>query len=293
MKLTESVVATLTYSDHFDFPLTVDELRSRLIATPISRTSLIRHIGLMLKAGSLARTSSYYHLPGRRSLVYRRRRLEKIAAPQLTRAGVLAERLGSLPGVKAVYLTGSLALKNAPNGSDIDFMIITYNDRLWTTRFLLTVYCSLFGLRRTPYSRNNSGKLCLNLFLSPISYTLSPIQRSLYTAYELVQAAPLYDPQNTHADLLAANPWIRAFLPNIILPVAPTRVKPPPNDKGLTLALFIEKIMYYLQLAYMRPKITREIVTPNSAFFHPRNPGKAVLRRLKIGELYNSMKIEN
>ena len=279
MKLREAVLATLTYSDHFSFPLTPEELHLRLIARPISRISLIRQIRPMVLSGLISRTGRYYHLPGREKLTARRDSLAASAVPQLMRARTLAARLGHVPGVHAVYLTGSLAVKNAPAGSDIDFMVITVPHRLWTTRLLLTAYCSLFGLRRTPHSQNNSGKLCLNLFLSPLSYLLSPNQRSLYTAYELVQALPLYDPHHTHPKLLAVNSWIHDYLPNFPMN---TRVKPSSSKLEHWKTGTLENFLYHLQLRYMRPRITREIITPHSAFFHPHDPGAKVLKKLAL-----------
>ncbi len=271
-----SILATLTYSDYFNFPLTVEELRTRLIGVSISRRVLTHELENMIKSSTIEHTGDFYHLFGRKFLISRREELEKHAVPQLARAHALANRLGSLPGVKAIFLTGSLAVKNAPEDSDIDFMVITENNRLWTTRFLLTIYCSLFGLRRTPNSKNNSGKLCLNLFLSPISYLLSPPQRSLYSAYELLQAVPLYDPQNTRSTLLAANPWINKYLPNFRLPSSrATRPKPQNWNTGI-----LEYCLYHLQLAYMRPKITREHITGTAAFFHPNNPGAEVTKKI-------------
>ncbi len=305
--LRRSILATITYSDYFNFPLTRRELHTRLIGISTSQIDLIHELHQMLKSSVIGHTGNFYYLPSRRLLIRRRLKLKAVAASQIIRARSLATRLGKLPGVRAVYLTGSLAVENAPIGSDIDFMIVTENGRVWTTRLLLTAYSQLFGLRRTPHSQNNAGKLCLNLFLSPVSYALPIPRRSLYTAYELLQAVPLYDPQNTRSDLLDANSWIHDYLPNWKGTVlAPKRTlldrrrgqRPSRDTEGgrrvlNVCARTLESLLYNLQLAYMRPKITREYITGTAAFFHPRDPSKAVFKRLEIGELYNSLKIEN
>lgn len=41
----------------------------------------------------------------------------------------------------------------------------------------------------------------------------------------------------------------------------------------------LEAIAYKLQLAYMKPKITLERVSPHFAFFHPRPTGEIVLKK--------------
>ncbi len=266
-----AILRTLKYSDHFGFPLTLKEIHTRLIGISISQISLIRQIRLMLKKETIFQTGDYYHLPGRSSLVSRRLNRAQLSAPQYVRAKSLAPQLARIPGVYAIYLTGSLAMSNSSHDSDIDLMIITKNGQLWTTRLLLTVYTSFLGLRRTPHSKSHSGKLCLNLYLSPTSYLLPRDRRSLYTAYELIQAVPLYDPYNTHSALLFANSWISSYLPNIPIPNPHFPQKQTNGDTGI-----LEYFFYKLQLSYMRPKLTREYITPDSAFFHPKNPAPKV-----------------
>lgn len=283
--ISRSVLQTLTYSDHFGFPLTIDEIYTRFVgADPCVRPLLIQTIGQMLKKNLIQQTGNYYHLPARESLVARRLRRAKISHKLLSRARALTNKLSSVPGVLAIYLTGSLAVGNTRGDADIDFMIITVNSRLWTTRLLLTLFTELFGLRRHPGSTRAAGKLCLNLYLSPLSYLLPPQKRSLYTAYELIQAVPLFDPQNTHSTLLAANPWIHSYLPNFVLPGAQRSdlVGCKPNQKPTRSDLIgiIEKFSYFIQKKYMQKKLTREYITPDSAFFHPNNPGVKVLRKL-------------
>ncbi len=276
MKLAQAIIATLTYSDHFGFPLTSSELHSRLIRVKATRAQLIRALA------HFPSTRGYYHLPGRSSLVTRRLRRAQLSAPLQSRARALATRLGHIPGVLAIYLTGSLAVSNSGPQSDIDLMVITGPGRLWTTRLLLTLYTSLRSWRRFPHSRHSSGKLCLNLFLSPASYLLPPSRRSLYTAYELIQAVPIYDPHHTHSNLLSANVWIHSYLPNFRPPHRTGGDLPALTTTRITPAYIFEKLAYALQLSYMRHRITREYITPDSAFFHPHDPGIPILRRLRL-----------
>lgn len=295
-----SILQTLAYSAHFGSPLTHTELRARLIHTPLSSRELSRHLPILLTQKLIEHTGNYYYLPGHRLLLARRLRRLRLSAPLQVRARSLASQLARLPGVLAIYLTGSLAMSNAHRDADIDFMIITHSHRLWLTRLILTLYCELFGLRRhapakliqakrgLPHKQNIAGKLCLNLYLSPISYTLPTHKRSLYTAYELIQAVPLYDPYDTRSALLVANSWIKNYLPNVILGSDLTGSTQPYryNERGRSdpkgLLEFIEFLCYRLQLSYMRPRLTREYITPDSAFFHPVDPGQPILRKLSL-----------
>ena len=279
MTLTQAVIKTLTYSDHFGFPLTGSEIFARLIKHRVrEREHLFRALQKLVDSRVITKTGKYYHLPGRSSLVARRRSRARSSQPLLTQARALASRLAHLPGVLAVYLTGSLAVQNSGNNADIDLMVITRDYKLWTTRLLLTLYTSLLGLRRTPGSHQNSGKLCLNLYLTPSSFSLPTSRQNLYTAYELVQAIPLHDPYNTHDHLLSANSWLTTYLPNFSFPQSSN--SPIFNIQYSIFSNYLESLLYHLQLLYMRPKITREYVTPGSAFFHPHDPGKVILSKL-------------
>ncbi len=279
--ISRAILQTLRYSDHFGFPLTVDEIYFRLVGEGSSRLLLIRNINKLLESSLIQKTDAYYHLPGRSSLVARRLKRAKLSNPLIARAQHLSSIFHSVPSILAIYLTGSLAVCNSSAASDIDLMIITQNHRLWTTRLLLTLYTSLLGLRRTPNSTKNTGKLCLNLYLTPKTYHLPPSKQNLYTAYELIQATPLYDPHNTHAQLLAANPWIHSYLPNVPAGPGPVGHNNLPTGPG-PIGHLIESLSYHLQLLYMKSKLTRELITPDAAFFHPHDPGVKALRGLSL-----------
>lgn len=282
--LAPAILRTLKYSNHFNFPLTLSELHSRLTASkPCTVAQVSKVLSNLLSKRSIARSRNFYYLPGHSSVVAQRLARHKLSTIQQARASVLAGKLGQLPGVLAVYLTGSLAMANSAVDDDIDFMIIAQNGRLWTTRLLLTIYTSLLGLRRTPHSTHNNGKLCLNLYLTPQAFHLPPHKQSLYTAYELIQAIPLYDPLGTRAELLSANPWIYNHLPNLKGTVPKRNAwlqakQGSSADEGTVpkVMRFIESLCYHLQLAYMRSRLTREYITKDSAFFHPHDPAPKV-----------------
>jgi D-beta-D-heptose 7-phosphate kinase/D-beta-D-heptose 1-phosphate adenosyltransferase len=226
----------------------------------------------MLQAHQLAKLGKYYFLPGQQSLVKQRNLNYSLSQPLRVYAVSLIPALTRITGVLAIYLTGSLAMNNTDGHDDIDLMVITQKNRLWTTRFLLTLYTTILGLRRQPHSHNIMGKLCLNLYLTPNAFALPSSRRSLYTAYELTQAVPLYDPYHTQSTLLLENSWLKEYLPNFSLPPAPAATFPTPKPS------LLEKIAYFLQYRYMRPKITREYITKDAAYFHPHDPS----RRIKL-----------
>lgn len=278
--LTHAIIATLRYSDHFAHPLTEAEIYPRLIKHSCTKRELNTSLNTLSLQGKIQQTGRFYHLPSRQEVIRLRQQREDHSRLLYSRALNLTRFLSKLPSILAVHLTGSLAVFNSDPGDDIDLLLITKSGRLWTTRLLLTFTTTALGLRRTPKSASYAGKLCLNLYLTPSSFSLPPSRRSLYSAYELIQAVPLYDPHDTRSHLLAANSWIYAYLPNF--PAIKTRLSPLPKTPTNSFLDKIESIAYSLQLSYMHRKITREHITPDSAYFHPRNPGSKILQKLKI-----------
>lgn len=278
MTLSRSIIDTLRYSNFFSYPLKENEIYSRLIKSTCSKREFKVVLNSLLLKGKIVKSGNFFYLPGRENLISLRRAREESSLSLHKKARSLAKQINKISGVLAIYLTGSLAVNNSQEDDDIDLLIVTHRGKLWTTRLLLTLYTSYKGLRRTPKSNFHAGKLCLNLYLTPDSYSLPTSKRTLYSAYELIQAIPLFDPHGTYHDLLSNNPWISKYLPNYKL-VSHNSL---PNLTTPTNYSIFERFAYFSQLLYMKNKITREYITPDSAFFHPRDPARTISRRLSL-----------
>ncbi len=200
------------------------------------------------------------------------------------RAAVLISKIST---VKFVGVTGSLAMMNSNRDSDIDLMIITKKDCLWTTRLLVyyTLYAKRYTLRK-PRSDNERDALCLNMWLDESDLVWDKKDRNIYTAHEIAQIVPLVNKNKTYEKFLYLNRWILNFWPNSLkmrFSFAIENCKFIGNCKleiGIFMTL-IEKIAHFIQYQYMRNKITREIISPTRAIFHPNDWGKKVLTKLK------------
>lgn len=273
MKPEEAILRTLRYSDHFNFPLTLKELRSRLVSIP-TPSDLTRKLANLEKRNLIAKTAKYYHLPGKEKIISLRLANNDFSLGKINYIKKIIAHISHTPFIMAVFITGSLAVLNSENNGDIDLMIVTSDNRLWLTRLLLTIYTSLFGLRRFPGEKESNNKLCLNLYLTPKSLTLPTHKRSLYTAYELIQALPIYDPLDIRSRLLTSNIWLKSYLPNFPRPsrshlVGQNKIT---NLRGVTLMDILNSLAFKIQYLYMKSKITREYITLDSAFFHPHDP---------------------
>lgn len=264
----QAILKTLAYADIFNYPLTAKEIHRWLISsTPIKLTNL--------NFKNISKTANYFHLPNRQSTLKLRRHRSQSSLQKLKIAQRIANYLKFIPTIKLIAITGTLSMNNSDKYDDIDLLIITKTNHLWTTRLLAIFLLELIGQRRRPDLKIgpiNSNKICLNLFLDESSLALSKSQRNLYTAHEVIQIKPIFDRRNTYQDFLNANSWVKRFLPNALTITLtgpdPVSVKNP-----------LESLAYKLQLKIMKKKRTREKISPHFAFFHPRPTSKIVLNQ--------------
>ena len=280
-KAKQAILKTLAYADIFNYPLTAKEIHHWLISsTPI------KLINLNFK--NIPKIANYFHLPSRQSTVKLRRHHAKSSLKKLKIAQRIANYLKFIPTIKLIAITGALSMNNSNEHDDIDLLIITKTNQLWTTRLISILFLELIGKRRRPGSElsasaaslevssepssSSKNKICLNLFLDESSLVLPKTKRNLYTAHEVVQIKPIFDRGNTYQDFLNANSWVKQFLPNALTTTL-TRTVP------VTVKNFLEPLAYKLQLKIMKKKRTREKISPHSAFFHPRPTNKIVLNQ--------------
>jgi hypothetical protein len=131
--LPQAILHTVAYSDVFDYPLTVGEIHRYLTGVKASSEEVVRAVG---EEGVVTRIGNYFTLPGREEIVHIRIQREARSRELMPRAIQYGRILGSLPYVRMVALTGSLAVLNISGNHDFDYMLVTEPGRLWTARAL-------------------------------------------------------------------------------------------------------------------------------------------------------------
>jgi predicted nucleotidyltransferase len=262
---------SVLYHDIFDFPLTFSEL------IKWSGASIPSSLG----SPSIIYKNGYYFIAGRNGIIYKRILRKRISDKKMEIAKRAAKILSFIPGVKMIAVTGSLAMGNSTDESDIDLMVITKKGSLWTTRLFAYFTIRLFSIRtRRPMDKAQKDKLCLNIWLDESDLSWPKKDRNVYSAHELGQIKPLVNKNRTYEKLLSKNMWILDFWPNSV------KVRKLENKRSLAKSEFggksglLEKVAFKLQCLHMRSKITRETITPSRALFHPQDWGKVVIERL-------------
>lgn len=247
-----SPLAAVVYADLFGYPLTVKEA----------------------ELWAIRKTREKYS-----------REKEKLALEGVT-------FLRKIPTVEAVFLTGSVVVKNATQKADADLMIITKPSTLWLTRLIVFKKLKSFA--------------CPNIFLDTNHLEIQ--DKNLYTAHEVLQAKCLYDKNNINYLWLKRNEWTKEHLPNAYkqkinqsksqFPISNTNQSTNSQNWILDIGYwslviggghwllgvvigFIELCAFIFQYFYMKPKITNERVGWGYAFFHPNDLSEKVLKKFE------------
>ncbi len=199
----DAIRTTLAYADLFQYPMTAAEIHRYLIEYETSHSQLEAWLEEAVTQTLIVQVGDYFVLPERESYVAIREARSAKSAELWQPAKRYGAQIARLPFVKMVGVTGSLAVNNVTDSADIDYFIITANDRLWLCRMII------IGLVRAV--ARTGIELCPNYFLSERALALT--ERDIYTARELAQMVPLHG-FDYYQQMMTANSWIADYLPN-------------------------------------------------------------------------------
>lgn len=200
LSLARAILEALAYSDIFDHPLRLDELH-RYLPARAEADELLAVLDSL--RGQIEQQDGFYYLAGRDEIVDIRKGREARSRKLLPIALRYGRILGSLPFIRMVALTGSLAVLNISKNADFDYMLVAAKGRVWTTR--------AFALAFNRITRLFGHTICPNLIVSESALEWSP--RDLYSARELIQMIPISGLDVYHK-VMSVNSWAQEILPN-------------------------------------------------------------------------------
>jgi predicted nucleotidyltransferase len=241
------ILATLSYFDLFDYPLTQTELVqfSKITYDHAEFTDALRNL---LMENWIYKFDEFYLLREDYSLVQRRRKGNLKAKTMLKTAEKIAAFLSSFPFVKGIAVSGSLSKNYADEESDIDFFIITEKNKLWLARTFMHVF------KKIAFLFNKEDLFCMNYYVDESMLQIK--EKNVYTATEVSTLLPLRG-INVFQDFFRENSWSRAYLPNHGLRISYVEQSKNPIIKRLIELIFRNSLGDLLDWCLMTASIYR------------------------------------
>lgn len=202
-EIQKAIVNVLKYFDFFQHSLYPDEIH-KYLSLKASKEVVFKNLEEMLSTGYIFTKNGLWAL-NTKSLDVRLHNLKRN-----TRLLKTSKRMGWLirkfPFVKGVYLSGSLSKLGANSDADIDYFIVTKNNRAWSARLFLTAFKKIFLL-------NNKRYFCINFFLDENHLELN--KKNIYTAIESASLIAIHN-KGLLGKFYEKNGFIQEYFPNFI-----------------------------------------------------------------------------
>jgi predicted nucleotidyltransferase len=198
------ILATLSYFDIFDYPLTQTEI-AQFLKSACNHEELTRDLNHLVAENWVYRFDEFYMLQDNYSLVQRRRRGNIQAKHMLKTAEKIAGFLSTFPFVKGIAVSGSLSKNFADENSDIDFFIITEKNKLWLARTFMHCFKKIAILLK------RQDWFCMNYYVDEEMLQIK--EKNIYTATEIATLLPMRG-IGIFKEFFKGNSWSKNFLPN-------------------------------------------------------------------------------
>lgn len=225
----DAVHATVCYADVFDMPIELDHLHRYLVGAELEFDQVDQVVNQLVREGRLARRDHVVYLPERPEVLAIWDERTARAETMWRDAKRWGRRIGRLPFVRMVAVTGGLAVDSVADHDDIDYFIVTRPGRLWLTRAMVLVLGRI--------AARDDLDLCPNFIVADTELEMS--EQTIYVARELAQMVTLVGPDVART-VRTSNDWMFAQLPNASIDGDMSRV----SDQSVhTLQLLAERIL--------------------------------------------------
>jgi hypothetical protein len=216
-----AVLQSVIYASLFEYPLTLDQLHASLVGVRADADTIAswwRDSGLL--QATVEHRDGWYFPSGRGDLITTRARREALSRKLLDRDRKILALVRSMPFVRMVALSGSLAHLNAEGSADLDLFVITAPHRVWSVTVAVLVISRLLGFRR---------RMCLNYVVSEQAMRIVP--EDLFAANQIIHLRPVFGRRVFHR-FVRTNSWVQRFYPNFAPP--DPRQRPPTLKSRIT-----------------------------------------------------------
>ena len=201
LNVKNDIIKTLLYFEVFKYPLTKQELYRYSL---YSKKEVDAALQNLIAENLVKKEKGFYTISLTKEQINKRIQGNIRAEKMMLKAKNMSRFIGNFPFVRAVFVSGSLSKGYFEKDDDIDYFIITKNNRLWSARTFLVVFKKIFLLNSKKY-------FCINYFMSEENLKIP--EKNRFTATECVTLKPMFG-SNTFQKLIESNTWVLDYFPN-------------------------------------------------------------------------------
>jgi hypothetical protein len=204
-KTQQSIVKTLLYFDVFAYPLKEEEVfENSSVKQPFSEFK--EDLRFLTEQGLMHCKNGFYYSPNASPEIIKRRiDGNMLAETMLPKAFQFSRKIASFPFITGVSISGSLSKNYYDAKSDMDYFIVTKDNRLWLARTLYILYYKLL------VPQHKKRYYCLNYFVAE-SHVQIP-DHNLFVATELIHLIPTVNFE-MYKKVMDHNRWAKEYFQN-------------------------------------------------------------------------------
>lgn len=259
--INKNVLFTVVYYNVLEFPLTTFEVWRYLIdfrhrRRKVEMEEVIESLDFLKKQGLIQSEKSFWIVNKKEYLADERIAKQKISVSKINRMIRWVRIISKLPYIRAVFITGALAMKRASKSSDWDVIIVTKKNRIWLGRLIITLVLQVFGKRR--HHNKIKDRFCLNHFLTESSLILE--ENNEFSSNEVVFAIPLYGKKNYQKFQQLNEFQISAIRPNYQKDTIENNFTIKENDFCEGFKNGIEDFLEFSRIGYLANEMTKRFM---------------------------------
>ncbi len=214
-----SILSTLAFYDLFEFPLTNLEIYDNLWQTQCEIQDCLRILTELVKQKKIYRLQGFFGLAGRESLVNMRKKRYLSSYHKWRMIEKYRWVWASVPFIKMIGVSNTLGYGNAKEKGDIDLLVITKKNRLFTVRLFLTFWLLILGKWR--HGKNIANRFCLSFYTTEKFIDFQRLmmnKNDIYLIYWLKWLRPIWSTDINLAERWwKKNKWVENYLPNTMM----------------------------------------------------------------------------
>jgi len=220
-KIEKAILKTLAFFEIFSRPLTLEELWHFLSKTRASKLQVLIGLRKLAKKRLIlqknlpaGKAGNYFSLSQSPKIFKDFESCQKVCQKNWQKVALVIKILKFAPFVKNISVINSLSFGTSSEKSDIDILLITKKNRLWTARAFVVGLLELIGQNKNQWYQ--AGKFCLGFAFDETRLDLKNIlgaKKYVWAPYWLANLTPVFD-DKIYFQFIKENSWLNINLPN-------------------------------------------------------------------------------